>query len=177
MISYRMTKEYCKDDISKIENYEKAINDNSQIWVCHHRLELTLNNEEALSQKDLKRLNMFYKRPYFELIFLTKKDHDALHNFGFKTKGKKVSLETKKKLSEAHIGKKFKHKDQSNKNYILSKIGSKNPMFGKGRFFDEYGMSLKQLSEKLNLKVSKIRILDKSNPDKLKEIIKVNLGG
>lgn len=30
---------FCCEDISKIENYEKAIVDVTQTWHCHHRLE------------------------------------------------------------------------------------------------------------------------------------------
>lgn len=31
---------YCCEDISKIENYEEAVADTTQMWHCHHRLEL-----------------------------------------------------------------------------------------------------------------------------------------
>ena len=75
MINTYRTKRYCKDDISKIENYEQAINDKENKWVCHHRLELTLDCEEALSRSELKRMNMYYHRPYFELIFMKDIDH------------------------------------------------------------------------------------------------------
>lgn len=37
MICEHTVKKFCKDDISKIENYELAINDSS-MWHCHHRL-------------------------------------------------------------------------------------------------------------------------------------------
>ena len=30
---------YCRGDISKIENYDKAIADTKTVWHCHHRLE------------------------------------------------------------------------------------------------------------------------------------------
>lgn len=39
MINIGSTKAYCKDDITKIENYEKAIADKTQTWAIHHRLE------------------------------------------------------------------------------------------------------------------------------------------
>ena len=32
--------QYCKDDLSKIENYELAKADNFKDWHIHHRLEL-----------------------------------------------------------------------------------------------------------------------------------------
>lgn len=72
-------KSFCKDDISKIENYELAKADNFEGWVCHHRLELTMDNEHAHSREDLKRMNMYYNRPYFELIFLRLSEHSKLH--------------------------------------------------------------------------------------------------
>jgi len=28
---------FCKDDISLIENYEEAINDENETWICHHK--------------------------------------------------------------------------------------------------------------------------------------------
>lgn len=31
---------FCKEDISKIENYEEAVNDKSQCWDCNHLKDL-----------------------------------------------------------------------------------------------------------------------------------------
>jgi len=56
MISGWLSKKYCKDEISKIENYEQAINDKENIWEIHHRLELTLEGEFAHTREELKRL-------------------------------------------------------------------------------------------------------------------------
>ena len=47
MICIKTAKKFCKDDISKIENYDKAIADTTQTYECHHRLELTLDGEQA----------------------------------------------------------------------------------------------------------------------------------
>lgn len=102
MISERYAKMFCKDDISKIENYDKAIADTTQTWVCHHRLGLTLDGEFAHNKEDLIRLDMYYQRPYFELIFITHSEHDRLHNCG-KTRGP-LSAEHKRKLSVAMKG-------------------------------------------------------------------------
>lgn len=79
MINKRNAKRKCKDDISKIENYEQAINDKENIWICHHRLELTLDGEFAHTGEELDRMGMYYKRPYFELIFIPQKLHRKLH--------------------------------------------------------------------------------------------------
>ncbi len=102
MINESQAQKFCKDDITKIENYDKAKNDPNEIWDLHHRLELTLDGEFAHSRDELKRLDMYYKRPYFELIFLTHSEHARLH-----MEGKSLSEETKQKMSEAKKGKTF----------------------------------------------------------------------
>lgn len=108
MINEQYAMKYCKDDITKIENYDKAINDPSKTWEIHHRLELTLDGDYAHSAEELKRLNMYYARPYFELIFLTKSEHTKLHMKGkHPTKGKCLSDEHRRKLSEVQKGKQF----------------------------------------------------------------------
>lgn len=117
-------KRVCKDDPSLIENYDKAINDDTQMWVLHHRLELTLDGEYAHSKEELIRLDMYYHRPYYELIFLTKSDHQILHAHDKYRKtlsrsqlGHIVSNETCKKISSAQIGKKLsdEHKEKLSK--------------------------------------------------------------
>lgn len=112
---------YCKN-YQDIENYEKAKADDFIGWNCHHRLE-THNSDGGrrlvdITQKELKALNMYYHRPAEELIFLTKSEHNSLHNKGKhhseearrkmseSAKGKKISAESRKKNSEAHKGKK-----------------------------------------------------------------------
>ena len=94
MISEESAKSYCKDDISLIENYDKAIADKTQVWHCHHR------RETIYSRSGLKEIGEYYNRPACELIFLTPNEHHRLHNIG-----KKVSAETRKMMSEARKGK------------------------------------------------------------------------
>ena len=86
-------KQYCKD-YENIENYDKALKDNFKGWNCHHRKGVDITT------KGLKVLGMYYDRPADELIFLKISEHSRLHN-----KGKKSSVESKKKNSEAHKGK------------------------------------------------------------------------
>ena len=121
MISLKCVRKYCRDDISKIENYEKAIADTTQTWQCHHRLELTLDGEPALSRDQLMMHDMYYNRPYYELIFLTPSEHSRLHGINMSDEsrrkisdakkgntiwlGKHHSEETKLKMSESHKGK------------------------------------------------------------------------
>ena len=108
MISEKRAKSYCKDDISLIENYDKAIADKTQIWHCHHR------RETIFSRKDLIEIGEYYNRPACELIFLTKSEHMKLHHLGKPSgmKDKHPSEESRKKMSE-------------------KKKGENNPLFGK----------------------------------------------
>lgn len=55
MISENYVKRYCCEDISKIENYDKAIADTTQVWECHHKMELIATGAVVDSaQQDLK---------------------------------------------------------------------------------------------------------------------------
>ena len=94
MINEKNAKSYCKDDISLIENYDKAVADKRRFWHCHHR------RETIFSRKDLIEIGEYYNRPACELIFLTPFEHIRLHQLG-----KNVSEETCEKMSEAHKGK------------------------------------------------------------------------
>lgn len=109
---YKITwlyKQFCKDDLSKIENYNLAIADNFSGWHLHHRLELTLDGEFAHSKNDLIRLDMYYHRPAFELIFMKNKEHRSLH-----AKFLTFTDKTKNKISIANTGR--KHTGQALKN-------------------------------------------------------------
>ena len=94
MIYLKNVKKFCKDDISLIENYDKAIADDTQTWHCHHR------RETIFSRKDLIDIGEYYNRPACELIFLTPLEHIRLHHLG-----KHLSAETRKKMSKARINK------------------------------------------------------------------------
>lgn len=89
---------YRDEEQHLIENYELAKADNFKGWVLHHRLEFDLEGNEVHTPKSLKRLKMYWRRPYFELIYMTRHDHQVLHN---KAKKGKFSEERKKHLSEA----------------------------------------------------------------------------
>ena len=129
MISFKMVKRYCKDDISLIENYDKAISDKDNIWDCHHRREI------ETPRKELIELGEYYNRPASELIFLTKSEHMSLHN-----KGIIPSEETKKKMSEAN-------RNRSEETRRKLSIASKGNKYMLGKHHSEE--SRKKISEAL----------------------------
>ena len=143
MINFRKVKKFCKDDISLIENFEKAISDSNQTWDCHHR------RENIYSRKELIENNEYFHRPAEELIFLTPFEHNSLHKKGNKNmlgkpswnKGRQFSNETKLKISKALKGKntwmKGKHLTEEHKQKISNSL--------KGKHLDEE--TKKKLSE------------------------------
>ena len=134
---------YCKC-YENIENYQKAKVDNFKGWCCHHRLETHNSSGERrtvdITAAELKALDMYYRRPAEELIFLTSSEHSILHS-----SGKQLTEETKHKMSEAHKGK---------------YTGEKNPMYGK-KHSDEtirkMSEAKKNMSEETRRKISEAR--------------------
>ena len=94
MIDEKVACKYCKEDISKIKNYELAIADTTQTWNCHHIL------GEILTRQQLLEHDFYYDVPACMLKFVTKAEHNRLHK-----KGKHHSEESLNKMSEAHKGK------------------------------------------------------------------------
>ena len=92
MISIENVNKFCKD-YTKIENYEEAVNDKSQVWVCHHIL------GEILTSEQLKDHDFYYDVPPCMLKFVTRAEHARLHR-----KGKSWSEDTRIKMSEAKKG-------------------------------------------------------------------------
>ena len=97
MINEYYAKKFCCEDISLIENYDKAIADTTQTWECHHRGEILPCGR--FSRDDLKKFGLYFNRPAAELIFLTPTAHRQLHY-----KGIPLSEATKKAISEARKG-------------------------------------------------------------------------
>ena len=95
---------YCKD-YENIENYDKALKDNFKGWEVHHR------KEAEFSRKELIALGMYYNVSSEELVFLTRAEHNKLHN-----EGKPLPDDVKKKISATLKG---KH------------TGKDNPFYGK----------------------------------------------
>lgn len=119
MINIIEAQKYCKEDISKIENYDKAISDSTQTWDCHHRTETWWN----CSKQDLIDNECYYHRKACELVFLTHAEHTKLHN-----KGKKHSAETRRKMSDSHKGKVISK--ETCKNMSKSHKGKSSPRKG-----------------------------------------------
>ena len=111
MINELQARKFCKEDISKIKNYDLAIADTTQVWHCHHMTETWWN----CSAKDLIENECYYNRKACELIFLTPAVHNSLHHKGkhhteesrkkMSEAKKNITDETRRKLSEAHKGK------------------------------------------------------------------------
>ena len=70
MICLETVKRYCKN-YTEIENYQEAISDKSELWVCHHRM------EEVFTHKELKNAGWYYNRPASELIFIRESEHNG----------------------------------------------------------------------------------------------------
>ena len=135
MINEIQAKKFCKEDISKIENYDKAVNDTTQTWHCHHMTETWWN----CSRKELIENECYYNRKACELIFLTPAEHKSLHN-----KGKSLSEETKQKMSEVRKGKAY-HKGKTHSEEARRKMsevhkGKTTSIFGK-EFKKHYGIT------------------------------------
>lgn len=107
MINEYSVNAFCCEDISKIENYDKAVADKTQSWHCHHKVEILPCGN--FTPKDLKKYGLYYHRPANELVFLTLSQHTAVHN-----SHRYVSDDVREKLRQA-------------------KLGNKNPNFGKSR--------------------------------------------
>ena len=105
-----------------IENYDLAIADKQNIWICHHR------HEEFYTSKELIELNMYFNVPPEDLVFCRNEEehhkypHKGVEKVAECHRGKKRSEETKKNISESKKGKpssrKGKHLSEEHKKNI-----------------------------------------------------------
>ena len=103
---------YCNEDISLIENYDKAIADAHTMWHCHHRKEATLTKQQLLAQ------NEYWGVPAKDLIFLTPSEHLSLHFTqcaGAKERKEKISVKSKGNKYGAGNFKGKHHTDEAKK--------------------------------------------------------------
>lgn len=135
-----LSRHFCKDDISLIENYEEAVNDKENQWVLHHRLELTLDGEFAHTAGELERMGMYHNRPYFELIFLKESDHSRLHN-------KAMSPERLEKFKKVNIGRKRPDMIEFNRKMNATRRNKPRKNYGGEfglKYYNHYGYSSSQ---------------------------------
>ena len=95
MINKKNAREYCKDDIKLIENYDIAVNSPDK-WECHHR------RETIYSRDGLKAIGEYLKRPATELIFMPYDEHRKFHHCN-----KIVSKSTREKIGKSKLGNKY----------------------------------------------------------------------
>lgn len=127
MIS-NISRYFCSDDISLIENYSKAVSDENETWDCHHRAEILPCGR--FSRKDLKTFGLYWRRPASELIFLKHGEHKGLHNIGNGYfLGKRHTSETRRIMSLSHTGR--LHTEEECRKISESHMGWRNPNFGK----------------------------------------------
>lgn len=73
MINENNVKHYCKGDISLIENYQQAVNDDENMWQCHHRLGEVFTTDQLIAGHN------YYSVEPECLIFLTRNEHRERH--------------------------------------------------------------------------------------------------
>ena len=132
MINENSAKSFCKEDIRKIENYDKAIADTTQTWDLHHRTEIWWN----CTKQELIDNECYYHRKACELIFLTHSAHRRLHNTYMSEYIRKKISDSKKGRPGIWKGKvgpmkgKF-HSEETKKKMSKAQKGENNPNFGK----------------------------------------------
>lgn len=151
MINERQARKLCKEDISKIKNYDLAIADKTQTWHCHHMTETWWN----CSAKDLIENECYYHRKACELIFLTRAEHVRLH-----MKGKTVTDETRKKMSEAQKGEKHPLFGTHTSEVTRKKISE--ALKGKKRapFTEEHRKKMSKAAKKREARKRKLKALN-----------------
>ena len=169
MINEKKARKYCKEDISKIKNYDKAIADTTQVWHCHHMTETWWH----CTRKELIENECYYHRKACELIFLTPEEHRRLHmqNISDETKkkisatlkGRTLNEETRKKMSEAKKGRTLsaEHRrkiSESHKGHTLSEDTRKKMSESrKGRTSPRKGVTLSEETRKKMSEAAKRR--------------------
>lgn len=116
MISDEVRK-YCRKIYHHlIENYDEAIN-SEEMYVCHHRKEITEDGRNAYSANDLIDLGEYFHRPPEELIFLTQSAHKSLHEAA-NNRDRCTTVEHKRELSKLRSRKyRNNHREELNKKY------------------------------------------------------------
>lgn len=164
----RLCKEYWL-----IENYDEAVNDNDNIWVCHHRREVQ-DGFRIWKKEELIKIGQYYDREPNELIFMTRSEHTALHNKAIDPKTKKpCSVRNTKGVNNGMYGKKGVNLGKKFSIETCNKLSnSKSP-----DWINNYGYTRRELEKLLPLTSAQIRYMHNTNKEKLKQVIKSTLGG
>lgn len=174
-INVKQAKRYCCEELSKIENYEQAINDKTQKWVCHHKDEVKVLPSGIVvfrSVEELKENGRYYHCPANELVFLTVKEHNILHRknkaigekISHSKKGSKLSEVTKLKISKAKRGKSHEPYNSGWQHTEEWKASAKDREHKKSAFYQKFGMTVEEYKQFHNMKesLSTIRRMFKS---------------
>ena len=91
---------FCCEPLQNIENYQDAVNDTENVWICHHILGETHSMNELISK------GLYFNRPASEFRFMKRGEHIALHHKGKQIRGKgwHHSEESKQKMSKKQKG-------------------------------------------------------------------------
>lgn len=156
---YRANK-YCCEDISKIENYEEAVNDTTQTWQIHHKDEiriLTSGMTVYRTEQELIENGRYYDCPANELIFLTKSVHSQLH---MKYRPKLCDEVYKKAVRTRNANNSTWHSEDTKKKISESTKG--RVPWNKGKHYTCSAVSIAltggHLSNETKLKMSKSRV-------------------
>lgn len=148
MICVSSIKKYCTD-YTKIENYDKAIADETQTWQCHHRDEIKIlpsGIKVIRTPEELKENGRYYNCPPNELIFLTASEHRKLHTEGINNPnfGNKLNSEIKLKISNTLKGHKLSEETKSKISKSCSESLKDKPkkksIFG-NKYYEHFGYS------------------------------------
>ena len=164
----RLCKEYWL-----IENYDEAVNDKDNIWVCHHRREVQ-DGFRIWKKEELIKIGQYYDREPNELIFMKRSEHIPLHNKAIDPKTKKpCSVRNTKGNKNGMYGKKGANLGKKFSIETCNKLSnSKSP-----DWINNYGYTRRELEKLLPLTSAQIRYMHITNKEKLKQVIKITLGG
>ena len=124
ILSKKRAKSICCEDISLVENYDKAIADKTQKWVLHHRDEIRVLPSGMIVKRSVEELmenGRYFHCPANELIFMTPADHLSLHH-----KGKLNSEESRKKMKNSMKGRVSPRKGVILSNKTKAKVSQYN---------------------------------------------------
>lgn len=132
MICEYTVSKFCSGNITEIENYDKAISDNTQTWHCHHRMEIQPDGTR-LSRKRMIEHDIYYNVDPCMLIFLTESEHRRIHTSGRPASDKMCNIARERmKLMKHDCFKGHKHKEET-KNKISETLKGRKLVMVNGR--------------------------------------------